>query len=256
MTDLVRAEAGHVVTIESPLNQTLALIGTLARDPGMTAEKLEVLLKAAERFDDKEAQQQFNDAVARIQPLLPAIEKNGAITYGEGAKARNTPYALLEDVQTALLPILAPEGLSLSFSSEETPTGKTQYVGYLKHRRGHTAVARIVLPPDDSGQKNKAQQVISSASLAKRELARSLLNLRWKGKDTDGSTAHYVSDEQLAKIEEAIEKCKMTQGERASFEQFMGVAMTGDIPARDFEKALTQLRDFHRRKFPKEKPNA
>ena len=251
-SEIARVEPGHVVTVESPLSQTLALVKNLARDPAVTADKIDALLRAAAVFSAEEARLEFNEALARIQPRLPVIEKNGAISF-EDKKGivHNTPFATYEDIQAAILPVLSPEGFSLSFSSEPVQGG-IQYAGTLKHRRGHSETSKMVLPADTSGSKNALQAVGSTMAYASRYLTRNLLNLQIRrgapGTDTDGSSAHYVSDAQLNKIEEFIELCKMTPAERDAFCVYMDVKMTGDIKERDFDKAVTQLRDFFRRK--------
>lgn len=171
----------------------LAVIERVSSDPNVDVSKFETLMNMQERIMAKNAEIAFNQAMARLQPKLPVIEKT--------AKTNNSFYAKYEDIDSKVRPLYTEEGFSVSFTSKRD--GETiTYFGTLKHSEGHSITAEIDLPADTSGSKNAVQAKASTLTYAKRYLLTMLLNIVTKDEDTDG--AHFfeepVDEAQLGQI--------------------------------------------------------
>lgn len=167
-------QAGESATI-------LQVIQRAAADPQCDIEKMERLMQMHERFQERQAEQQYAEAMAAMQQELPAIGERG------NAAGRYT-YALWEDINEKLKPILAKHGFSISFRMPRCDKG-IEVEGVLTHRAGHSERTTIVLPADTSGNKNAVQAVASSVSYGKRYTAGALLNFTTHGEDDDAFTA-------------------------------------------------------------------
>lgn len=167
-------QAGESATI-------LQVIQRAAADPSCDIEKMERLMQMHERFQSRQAEQQYAEAMAAMQQELPSIGERG------NAAGRYT-YALWEDINEQLKPILAKHGFSISFRMPRCEKG-IEVEGVLTHRGGHSERTTIVLPADTSGNKNAVQAVASSVSYGKRYTAGALLNFTTHGEDDDAFQA-------------------------------------------------------------------
>lgn len=176
---IVKPESSVAQVSES--TTILQVIQRAASDPASDIEKLERLMSLYERMQNKQAEQQYAEALAAMQQELPSIGERG------NAAGRYT-YALWEDINEKLKPILAKHGFALSFRTPRSERG-IEVEGVLTHRGGHSERTTIILPADTSGNKNAVQAVASSVSYGKRYTAGALLNFTTHGEDDDAFTA-------------------------------------------------------------------
>ncbi len=159
----------------------LQVIQKAASDPSCDIEKLERLMAMHERMQARQAEQQYTEALAAMQQELPAIAERG------DANGRYS-YALWEDINERLKPILAKHGFALTFRTPHNEKG-VEVEGVLSHRGGHSERTSMLLPADTSGNKNAVQAVASSVSYGKRYTAGALLNYTTHGEDDDAFSA-------------------------------------------------------------------
>ncbi|MGP5963502.1 ERF family protein [Pseudomonas aeruginosa] len=184
----------------------LQVIQKAASDPSCDIEKLERLMAMHERMQARQAEQQYTEALAAMQQELPAIAERG------DANGRYS-YALWEDINERLKPILAKHGFALTFRTPRNEKG-VEVEGVLSHRGGHSERTSMLLPADTSGNKNAVQAVASSVSYGKRYTAGALLNYTTHGEDDDAFSAvsqqpaldQLVVIDILERIEEAKDK--------------------------------------------------
>lgn len=157
-----------------------SMIERAARDPSVDIDKMERLMQMQERAIAREAKAAFDAAMSALQPELPAIGERGkAVVQGQ---VRYT-FALWEDINTAIKPVLMKHGFALTFRTDFA-NGIT-VTGVLSHAAGHREETSITLPADASGSKNAVQAVASTVSYGKRYTAGALLNLTSHGEDDD-----------------------------------------------------------------------
>lgn len=181
-----RAIQGEIVAQDAQ-PQSAAIIQVIERaatNPDVDIDKMERLLAMQERIMERDARAAFAAALAEMAPELPVIAERGEIKHGEN-KPVQSRYALWEDINDAIKPVLARHGFALSFRTGQE-AGMVTVTGVLSHRGGHSEQTTMHLPIDSSGSKNGVQGVGSSTSYGKRYTASALLNLTSRGEDDDG----------------------------------------------------------------------
>ena len=86
----------------------IQVIERAAMNPNVDIDKMERLLQMQERIMERQAKASYMAALAEMQPDLPEIPENGK---GHG----NIKYALWEDINELIKPVLGNHGFSLSF---------------------------------------------------------------------------------------------------------------------------------------------
>ena len=236
MSSVAKVERQELATT----NENAAMVSMferMASDPNVDVDKLERLMQMRERAIERQAKEQFDASMSQMQPDLPTIGERG------NAAGRYT-YALWEDINTAIKPILMRHGFALTFRTDFT-NGIT-VTGVLSHRGGHREETSITLPADKSGNKNDVQAVASSVSYGKRYTAGALLNLTSHGEDDDAYRAvqEPVNDEQLAKLNEWME---VTESDPAAFCRAFKVDSLANLPARDYQRAIAMFQAKQKR---------
>ncbi|OFS74376.1 single-stranded DNA-binding protein [Pseudomonas sp. HMSC08G10] len=199
----------------------LAVISRAATDPTCDIDKLERLMAMHERMQARDAEAEFNAAMAAMQSDIPSIAERGAIVVN-GQK--RSDYATFEDINDVIKPIMQAHGFAITFKVENTPGGLS-VTGILMHRAGHRESTTMLLPLDTSGSKNAVQAVGSSTSYGKRYVMSALLNLTTRGEDDDGHAAvptANVTSVQAAGINALLDRC--TQKTRDWFTNEYGTA--------------------------------
>ena len=223
------------------ISQAAAIISVIERaatNPNVDIDKMERLLEMQERIMQRDARAAFASALAEMSPNLPAIVERGGIKDRNG-NVQST-YALWEDINDAIKPVLAKHGFALSFRTGRDE-GQISVTGVLSHREGHSEETTITLPHDSSGSKNAVQAVGSSTSYGKRYTAGLLLNLTSRGEDDDGNaggSGAVITDEQADTIRELIGSTGTKVG---AFLDYICAPSVADIPAAKFQAAMKAL---------------
>lgn len=228
---------------ESPLaapdaNAIVSMIERAALDPRVDMDKMERLLAMQERIFDRNARMAYASALAVMQPKMPVITERGGIKNSAGTV--QSKYALWEDINDAIKPLLAEHGFALSFRTGTTTEGKITVTGILSHREGHQEETTISLPHDSSGSKNAVQAVGSSTSYGKRYTATALLNITSRGEDDDGKAApnDWISEDQVGELVALMDD---VGADRTRFLKFLKVDSFAHLPKRRFREALDAL---------------
>ena len=157
----------------------------MAKDTSIDASKFSAIVEAHEQERKRSAEQAFVSAFLRMKPKLPIIDERGHIEYRDGRKGT---YALNEDIQLVIEPILLAHGFMLTFETEHPSPNAIRVIGLLTHRKGHTRRSAFEAPADTSGGKTAPQARGSVMSYGKRYVSLDLLNLVTKGEDDDANT--------------------------------------------------------------------
>lgn len=227
----MNAVVKHPNTLPEPATETanvMAMIARAASDPSCDLDKMERLLAMHERMVGRQAQAEFAADLAAMQAELPSI--------GERGQADRYKFALWEDINQAIKPVMQRFGLALTFRTE-TQDGKITVTGVLSHRSGHQEKTSITLTADTSGSKNAVQAVGSSTSYGKRYTAGALLNLTSHGEDDDAfsATSDYITEAQEINLRERLEACGANI---PGFLKFLKVESLSAIRTKDFGKAV------------------
>lgn len=215
----------------------IQVIERAAMNPNVDIDKMERLLEMQERIMARNAKAAYDAAYADMQNDLPEIRERGGIK--DRAGNIQSKYALWEDINEAIKPVLAKHGFGISFRTGQHD-GRIVVTGVLSHRDGHREETTMELPTDTSGSKNAVQAVGSSTSYGKRYTAQALLNLTSRGEDDDGHAAgaKVITAEQRNELQEIIEKIG---GDVATFCQWAKVESLAVVPSSFFDKAKQAL---------------
>lgn len=235
-----------------PASETAAVLQIIeraARDPSVDIDKMERLILMQERMQATRAKAAYAAALAEMQPELPVVERRGKITVrakdaqGQrtGEVQQATPYALWEDINDAIKPILAKHRFALSFKVGQAADGKITVTGILSHAEGHQEETTIVLPHDSTGSKNAVQAVGSTTSYGKRYTAGLLLNFTSRGEDDDGKAGGdegAITEGQASAIRKLAEE---VGADLAKFCAYFKIDAVPDLPAAQFDRAMKSL---------------
>jgi hypothetical protein len=237
-----RATAAKSKQVAAPVqehqavNQMIEVIERVAMNPEVDVEKMEKLLDMQERILDRQAQQEFDIAMANMQPELPVVAKKGIIYNKDGTTVRSK-YAKFEDINKEVKPILSQYGFSMTFNVNQSGN-EISVVGNLAHKAGHRESTSITLGPDVSGNKNAVQAVASSVSYGKRYTMSALLNLIFEDEDDDGENAvACVTQDQAEKLAALFDKSAKNI-QRWMIDKYGSV---DNVPKADFAWLMTEL---------------
>jgi len=108
MNQVIEHNADQLPSAQPDSTTVLSIISKAASDPTVDIEKLERLMQLHERMQARNAQEQFNAAMAEMQCEIPTI--------AERAKGHGTiRYATLEDISDVVKPIMKAHGFAISF---------------------------------------------------------------------------------------------------------------------------------------------
>lgn len=215
----------------------LDMIERAARDPSVDIDKIERLMQMRERMMEKQARASYASALAEMQCELPSIAERGKIDIGRG---KPQSYALWEDINEAIKPVLSRHGFALSFRTGRADASII-VTGVLSHRDGHSEETTMHLPLDTSGSKNAVQSVGSSTSYGKRYTAAALLNLTSHGEDDDGvagGRGETITAEQVGVLQDLIIE---VGADPVKFCAYLKVPSLAAIPAGKFTAAVSAL---------------
>lgn len=218
----------------------MAVITRIAENPEIDLARIEKMLDMYERVAERQAKVAYTAALAEMQPQLPVIAERGGIK-GQGGKVQST-YALWEDINDAIKPVLAEHGFALSFKTGREGD-QIVVTGILSHRDGHSEQTTMHLPVDASGSKNAVQAVGSSTSYGKRYTAAALLNLTSRGEDDDGHAGGSGGVITEAQRDALILLADEGGADKRKFCEFFGIQSVADLPSRDYRRAEQMLRE-------------
>lgn len=217
----------------------LEVIARAARDPNVDIDKMERLLEMQERVHARNSKAAYYQALAEMQPNLPVIDEKGGIKDRNG-RVQST-YALWEDVNEAVRPILAANGFALSFKVRRTES-EIITTAILSHRAGHCEETELALPSDASGSKNAVQAIGSSSSYGKRYTAYALLNITSRGQDDNGAFAGAADPVSIEQLDELQRLASHVGADLEKFCGYMKVTSLAMLPAKQFDEAVSALK--------------
>lgn len=223
--------ARQTEAVAQPQADLMAVIARAASDESVDVEKMERLFALKERMDGQERQRIFADALARIQAAAPRITQHG--------KTDKAKFAKLEDIDFEMRPLMAQEGFSLSFDTQQLD-GKVLMIGKLSHRAGHSEEKRLVLPVDNGPGRNSIQAMGSTVSYGRRYLTKMFFNIIEVGEDNDGNGApKVITQKQADDLNDLI--TEIGGDAREKILAWARVSRLSDMPAIKFEGAMKAL---------------
>lgn len=239
MTAVAKQENVAPAADEARSASLIQVIERAALNPDVDINKMERLFEMHQRMQETAARQAYMAALAELQADIPDdIPERGEIKNKNGGV--QSTYALWEDINEAIRPVLHKHNFGLSFRTSQEG-GALTVTAVLSHAEGHAESTSITLPHDNSGSKNAVQAIGSSVSYGKRYTTGELLNLTSRGEDDDGQAggAATITEQQFMELRAMIEEA---DADEDKFCAYMRVKNLEEMPARLFQSAVAALR--------------
>lgn len=189
---LPAVQQGGALAVNSPAAMMLQ-----AMSQGASLEQVEKMMDLQERWERREAEKAFNEALAAFKAEAVEVlkRKQVAFTTRDG-DTTSYKHAELSDVVDAVGPALSKHGFSYRWDVKQEK-GEITVTCILKHSKGHSESVTMSAPPDASGKKNAIQQIASATSYLQRYTLKAITGVAEKGQDDDGSTATPPADDEI-----------------------------------------------------------
>lgn len=218
----------------------MALLGQMDLSQ-VDPDKLEKLLNVQAVWEDRQAEKQFNAAIAGFQSEMPPVFKWRKESQGK------YNYASYDDIMALARPILRKNGLALSFSQTETEATIT-IVCTISHIGGHSRDATYTSPKDGPIKTKEGRNVTSEAqaqasanTYARRNCLCNALDIVVTDDDDNGqaSADPSIDDKQETEILNLLDQCPPEA--KPGFLAYLGVQSIKEIRASQFGKARAAL---------------
>lgn len=181
-TNPPRQEAPRAQAIVTTPGDLLAM----AVGNGADIQTLERLMALKERHEANEARKGYVDAMARFKAEPIDIRKTKAVGYEtQAGDFVGYKHATVADVVDAVVPAMARHGLSHAWEVHQE-SGQVRVTCTITHALGHRESVTMTAAPDDSGKKNKIQQVASTVTYLQRYTLMAATGVAAKDMDSDG----------------------------------------------------------------------
>jgi hypothetical protein len=217
---------------------------------GASTETLEKLMGLQERWEKNQARKAFDEAMSAAKAEIPTITKNRQVGFeSKKAGASRTDYRHedLAEIARTVDPILSKHGLSYRWRTSSVLNEPVSVTCIVSHRLGHSEENALSAGRDDTGNKNSIQAVGSTITYLQRYTLKAALGLA-ASNDDDGKSAGNgaaISADQVEAIGQLIQQ---SHASIAKFCAHMKVECIEDIPAAQFEIAVTALKNFAAKK--------
>ena len=222
----------------TPEQNMIDMIAKAASDPKVDIDKMERMLDFQIKMMDRQAKIDYDNALTRVQAIMPNIKANGSIKNKNDKVV--SKYMIYEDIHRQIKPIIKAEGFSITHSRTEQ-NNKMIITTTLRHKSGHQETVSIPLPYDSTNaQKNAVQAAVSTSSYGRRVNLCGLFDIVAEGEDDDGQASSYVKihPETAEAIKESLIE---TESDTQKFLEYMGANCINNILSKDLEKANLAL---------------
>jgi len=234
--EIVKQRPAEVERQHEPVSVMDAIVRA-ASDPNIDIAKMSALVEMQFRIEARQAEIEFNAALARLMPKMPRVRKDGTIPDNEGRP--RSRFATYEEIDRVTRPLLADEGFSISFRTEDPTPGHLRVIGTLSHRMGHSKDSSITLPITAPPRATATQGVGSTDKYGRRYVILNMLNIVCEGVDNDGQgDPQPIGAEQVMTLETLLQDSK---ADRKKFLAWARVNKLEDIQEGDYPDALKAL---------------
>jgi hypothetical protein len=197
-------------------------------------DRLEKFMELQFKMEAKQAEREFNAALAAFQGECPIIEKSKNVSF----KSVNYDYSPIEEIAAVVKPILQKYDLSYSFDIEEaSEKDKMKLITKIRHASGHCEKTSYFFNKyHDDDRMNLSQRAKSSITFAKRAALENALGLTTaKDADADDPPTGEATKEQLAEIKSLLFETKSDEV------RFLSFIKAESVEKMTFAQAITAL---------------
>lgn len=156
--------SGKLVTTPKPraiaADKTPLQLLDKAMNKGVDTEQLRQFMDLQERWEKNEARKAYNEAIAAFKQNPPVVIKDRL------NKQYGSNYASLANLVNTVNEALSSHGLNARWEYEQD-NDLVHVICILSHYLGHSEKVTLSGPPDESGAKNRLQQIKSTTTYLK-----------------------------------------------------------------------------------------
>ena len=225
-------------------NPLMAVLSDPERLQTLDVDKLERLAELHMQMLARDAELAYGVALNALQSELTPVKKRGVNSQTASR------YALLEDIERMLDPLIVKHGFSMSVSTGTSEKeDHTKYVAIVRHTGGHKTTHEIDAPFDDVGMKGSRTKtrihgMSSARSYCKRILKSEIFDVTTT-KDDDGNaaggigpSAECITPDQVDDLRAMLEEVGANEDR---FLVWLRVSKLEEIPASQHTAAVRAL---------------
>ncbi len=215
-----------------------------------SVEVLGKLMDLRDRYDAKEAEKAFVEAMVEFKTDPPEIFKNKHVRFEiRGGSDIEYDHATLGHICSVLIKALSEHGISHRWGYKQggnaSDSTKITVSCIITHRQGHSEKVSLEGWPDESGKKNKLQQVSSAVKYLQRYTLLAVTGMEPTDMpDYDGGEPiTYISVDQKNKLTDAMRAlgCVEHPDRNKAVLQFLKVESLDDLPSDSFDHAMNAI---------------
>jgi hypothetical protein len=234
---LAVVKSGAIVPADNSPNALLAEAVRNKADP----ETISKMMDLRDRWEANEARKAFTVAMTGFKSEPIQIFKTKQVSFTTQTGTTSYKHAELSDITAAIAEPLSK--YALSYRWEVNQAEGITVACILTHALGHSERVTMTAPADDSGKKNRIQQIASTVSYLERYTLLAVTGLSTTGMDDDakaaGDTLPRVTGEQADNLQALLDECPA--GTKDRFLKYMQVETLDDIPAQAYTDCVRQL---------------
>ena len=230
----------EIATVDAQIVTPMALLAR-AQESHASIEQMQQLLDLQLRWEANEARKAFNQALAAFKAEGVKITKGKHVQFTTSKGVTQYDHATLGNVVERITPALSKYGLSHTWEVTQDQFG-IEVTCRLAHVQGHSETVKIKAEADDSGGKNKIQQIGSTITYLQRYTLLSITGLSTHDQDDDGRKAEVsipvITEEQAHNLLALIDEVKAD--EKAFCTYFKAPSVEG-LAAKNYAAAVAML---------------
>jgi hypothetical protein len=232
----MKKKESKVVAIKEILTPEIIIREAVAK--GSNLAELKGVLELRKDYEANEARKSYHLAMSDFKANAPKIIKDKKVSYQAGSSNIHYNHASLANIVEKISSELSKHGLSASWVTKQN--GGIQVTCKITHAKGHSEETTLSAPADDSGSKNKIQQIGSTITYLERYTLLALTGLATYDMDDDGGRPEikFISEKQLSELCDIIDNKKIN---KPKFLAYMKIDKLESMPESDFQKAKSAL---------------
>lgn len=243
MSELIEAPRREVA-LESaaPANSPMGMM-LAALQQGANLEQIEKMMDLQERWEHRQAEKAYNDALAAFKAEAVEVIKRREVDFTSQKGRTHYKHAELSDVVAAVGPALSKHGFAWSWKTQQEKD-VIRVTCILKHRQGHSDSVTLEAGADQSGNKNSIQAIASTVTYLQRHTLKAITGVSEKGDDTDGQApdADAIKEEWISQVARCETAEQVDEVWKAGCD---AIGATNDLRAFSvFKRAVSDKRKF------------
>lgn len=235
----------HEIVVHQPApavapKSLLQVVAEAAANPAVDVQKMKELLAIQREMEQREAEGEFNEALARAKAKMPSVV--GPDRKNEHTKSN---YATLEKVSKTMDKFIADEGFTISYGMAESSLSEHYRITAKLSRGKFSRDYFIDLPADTKGAKGgetktQVQGIGSTISYGRRYLKLMMFDVVVGREDDDGSGGQIETITET-QADQLLRLCADKNIAKATFSKAFRVEEIMDLPASRFAEAKARL---------------